>query len=325
MTDARILIVESHAGTARRLNEAFSASTLPTPIHRPDGESAVLWVGAHECDLCILNSDLPGIDGLETLARMRHRRPGLPAIMISGSSSQELAIAAFRYGVIDFVLMNGDFGRVVAKIAQREIQKRAGQPALKESVTIDPRLLDLPPERLAPTYQNRLRVIGRQLDVYGYRSISVLEVQGGFLVRALPARSRVPEALEFPDRDFQSLIRSSIKEHMSGDAQREASVGDLVPTGYEDLLRAIGYRMDELSAESIIIAELIDLVVVAGRGQNEVRSAVAIEPFQMFLRGHDVEYLLNEAFLRRGSPANARSEPREPEPYGLKSIFKRLN
>lgn len=70
--------------------------------------------------------------------------------------------------------------------------QQPGRPGGRRDV---PRLL--PPALLAPTYQNRLRTIGRQLDVDGYRSIVLFEVDGGFVSRAVHRRQRDILLLEF--------------------------------------------------------------------------------------------------------------------------------
>jgi hypothetical protein len=59
-------------------------------------------------------------------------------------------------------------------------------------------------ELLRPTYQNRLRVIGRHLDNGGFHGASIFEIDGGFVVRATAADAKRPQALEFPDDQLPS-------------------------------------------------------------------------------------------------------------------------
>lgn len=323
MNHKRILLVDGDIQRAQVLSDAISGAILTQPIHREDGESAVIWTGANECDLCLIGYELPGMNGLETLVRIRNRQPNVPIILFADSTDQDIAIAAFRAGVVDFVPARGDFARVIAEQAQTIFGETDHSRAASTRDLEDPTLSHLPPERLRPTYQNRLRSIGRQLDVYGYHTITITEVDGGFLVRAQKERTRRPEALEFPDRDFPRLVASAIHEDLAKD-EKPIQQGDLTPTGYEDMLRALGSKLDAISAESIVITELKDVLVVGGRGNDEKSAIPGIVPFSIFLQQEDVEFLLNEAFNRRGKTQPTNSKP-VPERGGLRNILRRLN
>jgi hypothetical protein len=58
MSQPTILIVDSNSGNVRRLGEAISKVLLGNIVHWEDGESGVMWVGANDCDLCILSYEL---------------------------------------------------------------------------------------------------------------------------------------------------------------------------------------------------------------------------------------------------------------------------
>ncbi|MCA1599994.1 MAG: response regulator, partial [Chloroflexi bacterium] len=90
-----IVLVESDVAQAGVIAQALVARGLPRPVHMPTGDEAVLWIGAHPCDVCVLDYQLRGIDGLETLLRLRQRKPDLPVIMTSGAKSEQVAVTAF--------------------------------------------------------------------------------------------------------------------------------------------------------------------------------------------------------------------------------------
>jgi DNA-binding NarL/FixJ family response regulator len=323
MNQNHILIVDNHAKRTQHLRNAITGVALTRPAHQPDGESAVIWTGANECDLCIICYELPGIDGIETLVRMRNRLPNLTAIIYSESTKQDVAIAAFRAGVIDFIPARGDFARIIAEQAQSVFGEVEPSRTASARDLEDPTLSHIPRERLEPTYQNRLRAIGRQLDVYGYHSATITEVDGGFLVRAQKQRARRPQALEFPDRDFPRLVASAIHDDLKAD-QKPIQQGDLTPTGYEDMLRALGDKLDDMSAESITVTELEEMLVVAGRGNDEKSSLPGIVPFNLFLKQEEIELMLDDAFNRRGKTQPKVSRP-TPNRGGLRNLLRRLN
>jgi DNA-binding NarL/FixJ family response regulator len=294
MSQPVVLLVEDDVAIARRIAVAIETSVLGSrPVHVTSGEDAVLWIGANDCDICLLDYDLPGINGLETLARIQQRRPELPVIMLSDAQSEQVAVAAFRARVADFVPKRAGFeesvAQLVAQLAGSAPRPASAAPAL-DGAGIPAGLTQL-------TYQNRLRVIGRQLDLYGYRGATILEVAGGFLVRGAAAGSRTPEALEFLDRDFPQLLRAAYDARGEGERQRSTSA--LLPTGYEDFLRALGQRFDDRFAEAVTVTELDSFVAVGGVAKVDATGQTGFAPLQWLMRADDITYLLNEAFRRR--------------------------
>lgn len=155
----------------------------------------------------------------------------------------------------------------------------------------------IPDQLLLPTYQNQLRIIGRHLDTNGYRSISLLDVEGGILVRAFTTRKHESELLEFPDNAFNQMVRDAIQGR--GRRKKSDRKTPVVPTGYEDLLRALGYELDQRMAKSITIHESPDSLFVAGLAASD-HSNGTFSPFTMSLSGNDVDAVLDAAFRRRG-------------------------
>jgi len=156
---------------------------------------------------------------------------------------------------------------------------------------------DVPRELLLPTYQNRLRVIGRQLDLGGYSAINLMEIPGGCLIRAMGPGERIPEALEFPQSDFPEVMARAITGR--GEGARSHRPHPLLPTGYEDFLRALGFRLDAQHAEAITVAELESFIAVGGLVRMEQYSRTGLGPLQSLLRADDIVALLDEAFRRR--------------------------
>jgi CheY-like chemotaxis protein len=303
MSQDTILLVEDNANHARLIARALGGLALPTPVHVSSGEAAVLWIAANDCRVCLLDYDLPGINGLETLTRIRQRRPDLPVIMLSGARSEQVAIAAFRAGVVDFVPKEPGYHESVVHLV-RQVLTSHDAGAAHAPVGIGPAA---PQELLRPTYQNRLRAIGRQLDLYSYRAVNVLEVQGGFLVRGSIAGQRAPQALEFADRDFPQLLATAIAGR--GEGERLRSRSPLLTTGYEDFLRALGCRLDQHLAEAITISELGDIVAVGGVAKVDGYGQTTIEPLQWLMQPDDIAFMLDEAYRRRATSGTPQKKP----------------
>jgi two-component system nitrogen regulation response regulator NtrX len=97
-----ILIVDDEAGVRQSLvgileDEGYVAHAVES------GEAALAALESRRYDLALLDVWLPGMDGLETLARMRALDAELPVVVISGHGTIETAVKAVRSGARDFV------------------------------------------------------------------------------------------------------------------------------------------------------------------------------------------------------------------------------
>lgn len=73
------------------------------PVLVEDGATALELLDTEQIDLVLLDILMPGMDGLETLRRIKDRHPSLPVIMVTATSTIEHVIAALREGADDFV------------------------------------------------------------------------------------------------------------------------------------------------------------------------------------------------------------------------------
>ncbi len=67
------------------------------------GEEAVARFRKEPVDCVLLDIWMPGIDGLETLARLKKMDADLPVVMMSGHATIDTAVRATREGAFDFV------------------------------------------------------------------------------------------------------------------------------------------------------------------------------------------------------------------------------
>ena len=80
---------------------------LPRLGHRvtvcPDGLTAVAALELNTYDCIIVDLDMPGLDGIGVIARCKEQSPQTEAVVLTGKSSLETAIAALRHGAFDYL------------------------------------------------------------------------------------------------------------------------------------------------------------------------------------------------------------------------------
>ncbi len=97
MSEAKILIVDDEEElreNLRDLLEFFGYEVLAAV----SGEEALGFFPAHNFDAALLDIQLPGIDGLELLQRIKMIQPDLPIAMVSASSVRGVLAQAEQYG-----------------------------------------------------------------------------------------------------------------------------------------------------------------------------------------------------------------------------------
>ena len=68
-----------------------------------DGANAVHMLEQNNFDCLLVDLDMPGMNGMEVIARAKELSPELDCIILTGKSSIESAIAALRHGVFDYI------------------------------------------------------------------------------------------------------------------------------------------------------------------------------------------------------------------------------
>lgn len=150
-----------------------------------------------------------------------------------------------------------------------------------------------------PTYETHLRLIGRHLDKSNHCLPSVMEVPGGFLVRAVSAQGETRELLEFPDEAFRGLFEATLNEPSKRDNELRIR-HELAPTGYQDLLQAIGYRLDLRGARSVLITETRHFLFINGEEVEQIANRATLSEFVEMLGVEDIDALLDASFPGRG-------------------------
>ena len=98
----RVLVVDDDPGIRDYL-EALGARRGWRIFVASGGEEALSALGAIRPDVITLDVMLPGIDGLETLRRLKEVRPDLPVIMLSGQEPRATQDRALALGASDFL------------------------------------------------------------------------------------------------------------------------------------------------------------------------------------------------------------------------------
>ena len=99
---ATVLVVEDDP-EMRALLKAFLQREGYRVIEEARGDLARLLVESERLDVVIVDKEIPGLNGLELLSLLRHRRPEVPVILITAFGGPAVAEEALRRGARYYV------------------------------------------------------------------------------------------------------------------------------------------------------------------------------------------------------------------------------
>ncbi len=137
---ASVLIVDDEKNILVTLGRALRVEGYDVDV-AGSGKLALERAKAKSYDAVLLDMQLPDLDGLEVLRRLRAEHDDVPVLMMSGHGTIDTAVAATRSGAHDFlekpigserllVSLAGAIERARLERENRELRERAGGDAL---------------------------------------------------------------------------------------------------------------------------------------------------------------------------------------------------
>lgn len=208
----KILVVEDEAGIADFLGRGLRAEGYEVEV-AGDGEAGARLALDPEVDLVLLDRMLPGVDGIEVLARVRRIRPALPVIMLTARGEVADRIEGLDSGATDYVTKPFAFDELLARV-RAQLRSAASETSLEaagirldlitRTAQRDGASIELPrreADLLAYLMRNEGHVCTREellSAVWGYDhdpGTNIVQVYVGYLRRKL-ARPGSPAPIE---------------------------------------------------------------------------------------------------------------------------------
>src|SRR5690606_4171379 len=104
--EKKILIVDDSALIRRLLGTAIGEDAgLQVAYAAPNAELALKYLAANTVDLVLLDVEMPDMDGIEAVTRIRRSWPALPVLMCSSLTERgaDVTIRALQRGASDYI------------------------------------------------------------------------------------------------------------------------------------------------------------------------------------------------------------------------------
>ena len=128
------------------------------------GEEALQLLRAGAYDVVLLDINMPGIGGIETLRRIRSFAPRLPVLMLTVKDGEEEKVEALELGADDYVTKPFSTRELIARI--RTAVRRVHAPARAEDAPIEIGELRLTPAKRSVTKRGQpVHLTRKEFDI----------------------------------------------------------------------------------------------------------------------------------------------------------------
>ncbi len=120
---ARVLIVDDDDASRALLVEILRPEGHEC-VCAASGAEALAIAASQQIDAVALDLDMPGMDGVQVLERLRKSHPGLPVIILTGSGSIRTAVQTTELGAFAYLVKSLDMDQIVV-VLRRALERRA--------------------------------------------------------------------------------------------------------------------------------------------------------------------------------------------------------
>jgi len=120
--EAKVLLVDDEQDFLETLSNRLEMRGLKVSAVT-SGEQAVSEAKTQDYDAIVVDLSMPGIDGLETLKRIKADNPNAEIIMLTGHGSIQSGVEAMKLGAGDFLQKPVELSQLLDKIGEAKSKK----------------------------------------------------------------------------------------------------------------------------------------------------------------------------------------------------------
>jgi DNA-binding NtrC family response regulator len=98
------------------------------------GQEALEILDKHrDVDVVILDVKMPGMDGIETLRKIKSAYPLIEVVMLTAHATVESAIEGMKFGAFDYLMKPCDMDQLIGKVNEATRKKQGHEEKIREA------------------------------------------------------------------------------------------------------------------------------------------------------------------------------------------------
>ena len=118
----KVLLVDDEEEFVETLAERMRARGMDVSTSN-SGTNALQLVEDEDFDVVVLDLKMPGVDGIETLRRIKRRRSDIQVVLLTGHATVEKGVEAIKEGALEFLEKPIDLGSLTDAIDKAKATK----------------------------------------------------------------------------------------------------------------------------------------------------------------------------------------------------------
>ncbi len=124
MASAKVLVVDDEHGFFAALTQRLTQSNFFVSFAHSGQDALVQLQEDKDIGVVILDVEMPGPDGIETLKRIKKKWPLVEVIILTGHATLDSAVSAIKIGAYDYLLKPVEMQYLVSKIEKAACRKQ---------------------------------------------------------------------------------------------------------------------------------------------------------------------------------------------------------
>ncbi len=267
----RVLLVDDETDFLDSLCQRLELRGMPA-LKASSGPEALATLENEDVDVVVLDVRMPGMDGIQTLRRIKEAHPRIEVVMLTGHADLESSLEGMRFGFYDYLTKPVHIETLISKI--HDAYKRRGSNGFQNAETFSGKL------KQHMVVADRLASLGELAGSIAHEinnPLAIIAESAGWLRSRLGRYNEVPADIE----EDSNLALEKIEKAV--DRARRISQNFLrFARSPDSNVRDI--NLWDLSAEVVdLTAKTADHreVVVAIVADSETTPRVSTDPYQL--------------------------------------------